>query len=122
MKDQPDVKLSILTVEDAADAHPALTKAMIRGGIQRGELRATKRGRRYWIAPEALEEWLCPESGSQPVSIKDQTPASGSSETEPSAGGQATAMASIARLKKRSGNTSKRDRPSGELVQLNRVK
>ncbi len=49
--------MSLLTIQQVAE-ETQLSTATIRRVIQRGELRASRLGAQWRIAPEAVEEWV----------------------------------------------------------------
>lgn len=101
--------LRLLTLEEAAPAlHETVTVSTLRAAIRDGRLPRRKIGRRYYLTPAELEEFCtCLAPASPPASTTAPTNASGSSAMAPARSGQAMAMASVARLKKLSGNTSR---------------
>ena len=113
----------LLTLEDAAARLPAtITVKTLRGLIAAGRLPRRKIGRFLYLTPADLWSLArCPESDSPPASTNVPTPASGSSETAPSPGGQATALASAQALRRLCKPTSQAARPPAPVVPLIRT-
>lgn len=110
----------LLTVEQAAaELHETVTVATIRGAIRSGRLAATKIGRRYYVTDRDLEAFICRAAESLPVSTSEKMNGSGSSVTEPARCGRDMALASVERLKRRSGATSQAaSLPPGEVLPI----
>lgn len=102
----------LMTLPEAAESlHGAISVEALRREVRRGNLRAAKYGtNRYFVTPEALEEFVhCQENASPPASTSAPTKGNGSSETAASRSGQDMARASVEKLKQLSRTTSPKE-------------
>lgn len=99
---------TLLTIKEAAELlHHSVTKSALHAARRSGELWAKKIGKRYFTTRPALMEYLqCPDTESQPASTGALMNDNGSFGTAAPKSGQDMALASVARLKQRSLNTS----------------
>ena len=103
----------VMTLAEAAGTlHETITVNTLRRAVRDGRLRANKLGTpRYYVTPEALEEFVkCPADASPRASTSATMNNNGSSEMAPLRSGLDMAMSSMERLKARSGDTSKQKR------------
>ena len=123
MAPRPALTVQLLTLEEAAAAlHATISVSTLRAALRDGRLPRRKIGRRYFVTPAEIEEFLaCPAPESLPGSTTARTSGSGSSAMAPGWSGQAAALASVKRLRALSANTSDPDlSPLGEVLPLHR--
>lgn len=98
--------------EAAAILHHGIKPSTLHKARRDGRLRAVHVGKNYYTTKQWLWEYLnCPDAENRPASISETTNSNGSFVTAASNGGQASALASLQKLKRHSLNMSQESKP-----------